>query len=120
MDLPRVSLAGDETVGLSWVVLLTFLRLSTHPSVFPRTLTVEESADLVDRWLAEPAAMPLHPTARHAAILRNLLETAGTGGNLVNDAHLAALAIEHGGEIITFDSDFARFPGVRWRAPSSQ
>jgi toxin-antitoxin system PIN domain toxin len=116
----RASLAGDETVGFSWVVLLGFLRLSTHPSVFPRTMTVEQAADLVDRWLAEPAAMPVHPSSRHAAILRTLLQTAGTGGNLVNDAHLAALAIERGGEVVSFDSDFARFPGLRWRTPSSE
>jgi predicted nucleic acid-binding protein len=67
---------------------------------------------VVEHWIANPAARILHPTARHGAILRRLLMAAGTAGNLTTDAHLAALAIEHGGTVGSFDRDFERFPGV--------
>lgn len=72
---------------------------------------------IIEAWLGQPAAVVLQPTPRHAGVLRGLLETLGVAANLVNDAHLAALALEHGGEVVSFDSDFARFRGVRWRTP---
>jgi toxin-antitoxin system PIN domain toxin len=109
------ALDGAEAIGFSWVVLLAFLRLSTHRSAFPRPLGVREATALLDRWLAEPSAHILLPTERHLMILRDLVEVAGTAGNLVNDAYLAALAIEHDGEVVSFDTDFARFPGLRWQ-----
>ncbi len=81
------------------------------------TLPVRDALDVVTDWLAAPSGTTVVPTARHPAILRGLLLEAGTAGNLTSDAHLAALAIEHGATICTYDRDFDRFPGVRWRMP---
>jgi uncharacterized protein len=111
------SLAGAEAVGLAWVALLAFIRVGTNASIFPAPLTVAEAAGQVETWLAAPAAVATHPTARHAALLRGLLGQTGTAGNLTTDAHLAALAIEHGADVVSWDRDFGRFPGVRHRLP---
>lgn len=111
------TLSASETVGFTWLVLLAFLRLSTSARVFQRPLIVSEAFGLIDGWLAQPCATVLAPTDRHSAVLRTLLEPLGTAGNLSNDAHLAAIAIEHGAEVCSCDTDFARFPGLRWRNP---
>jgi toxin-antitoxin system PIN domain toxin len=111
------ALSGEEAVAFGWSALTAFLRLSTSSSVFARPLTIEDAASFVEDWLAQPNAVVLEPTARHLGILRGLLASAGSAGNLVNDAHLAALALEHGAEIVTFDRDFGRFTGVRWSIP---
>ncbi len=110
-------LSGTETVGFAWTVLLGFARLSTNPRIYERPLSSRAALDLIDGWLAQPVATVVEPTARHAAILRELLEPLGVGGNLVSDAHLAALSIEHGAELCSRDNDFARFSGVRWIDP---
>jgi uncharacterized protein len=110
-------LSGTETFGFAWTVLLAFVRLSTHRSVFARPLTAGQAFDLVDDWLAQPPVSVLHPTDRHATIVRELLEPLGTAGNLVTDAHLAALAIEHGAVLASSDYDFGRFPRLRWVDP---
>jgi toxin-antitoxin system PIN domain toxin len=109
--------SGSEPVGLAWFVLIGVLRLSTRPQIFSSPLTVSEGLDVIDGWLAQPSTVVLHPTERHTAIIRGLLEPFGTAGNLTGDAHLAALAIEHGGELCSADHDFARFPGLRWSNP---
>lgn len=111
------ALTGGAVVGFAWLPLMAFLRLSTQAGLFARPLTTAQATLVVQDWLAQPAAQVLHPTARHAFVLGDLLEQVGTGGNLVNDAHLAALAIEHRAEIISYDTDFDRFPAVRWAAP---
>lgn len=111
------TLNGRGTVGLPWVVLLGFLRLSTKGAVFARPLAPDEALDVVDGWLAQTVVTIVAPGRRHAAVLRELLGEVGAGGNLVTDAHLAALAIEHGAEICSTDADFSRFPGVRWVDP---
>ena len=113
----RTAFAQDQ-VGLAWASVLGFLRLSTRVGILPAPLDVEHALDIVHRWLDHPAAMIAEPTARHAALLGRLLVGAGQDGNLVSDAHLAALAIEHDAELLTFDRDFARFPGLRWSTPS--
>ncbi len=110
-------LSGNETVGFSWTVLLGFIRLTTNPSVVREPLSADEALDYVDRWLAQPITTVIEPTARHSAVLRDLLDPVGAGGNLVSDAHLAALAIEHGAELCSADRDFGRFPGLRWTNP---
>jgi toxin-antitoxin system PIN domain toxin len=109
--------SGSDTVALSWSVLLGFIRLTTRPPIFERPLTPTRAFDLIDSWLALPAVTVIQPTDRHAAILRGLLEEAGTAGNLTTDAHLAALAIEHGAELCSTDTDFARFRGIRYTNP---
>ena len=112
------ALGGREPIAFPWVVVLAFLRLSTHPLLSDRALTVEEATQLVEHWLGEPAALVVHPTDRHLSLLRGLLASVGTAGNLVTDAHLGALALEHGAEIVSFDRDFERFEGVRRRQPA--
>lgn len=111
------TLSGTEEVGFAWAVLLGFARISTNPRIYEQPLAIEEALDLIDGWLAQPVARVVEPTSRHATILRDLLEPLGGGGNLVSDAHLAALAIEHGAELCSRDNDFARFSGVRWIDP---
>lgn len=111
------ALDGPEAVAFAWTVLLAFLRLATHPAVFANPLTADQATQLLERWLGAPAAVTLVPTRRHLALLRGLLDRAGTAGNLVGDAHLAALALEHGATVVSFDRDFGRFEGVAWRLP---
>ena len=101
-------------VGLPWQVLVGFMRITTRSGILPMPLTIEQALDVVHRWLEHPATHSPHPGPRHAAILGRLLVGAGRGGNLVPDAHLAALAIEHEGELLTFDRDFGQFAGLRW------
>ncbi len=115
-DWLRSALAGATTVGFSWIVLTAVLRLSTKRGLFPSPLTGMQALDIVESWLSAPSAVIVEPTAKHLVVLRGLLERSGAG-NLVNDAHLAALAIEHRATIVTFDTDFARFPDVRWERP---
>ena len=110
-------LSGRETVALPWIVLLGFLRLTTRSAVFATPLTVEEALDVVDGWLAQPPVVVLHPGRRHADVLRELLTHVGTAGNLVTDAHLAALALQHGAQLCSTDADFSRFRGVQYIDP---
>jgi uncharacterized protein len=110
-------LSGNEPVAFAWPVLLAFLRLSTSHRIFERPLPPNRAFDVVDRWLAQPCAVIVQPGGRHAALLRQLLSPLGTSANLVSDAHLAALALEHGAELNSCDSDFSRFPGLRWVNP---
>ena len=111
------SLAGAEAVGLAWVVLLAFIRISTNRSYFPSPLTADQATSQARSWLDAPAAVVAHPSARHHEVLAGLLREAGTGGNLATDAHLAALAVEHRAAIVSYDRDFGRFPGIRQRLP---
>jgi uncharacterized protein len=113
------ALSGTETIAFCWSVLLAFVRLSTRPVVFEEPLGVDEALDLVEGWLGQPNATVIDPTMRHVATLRDLLSPLGTAGNLTSDAHLAALAIEHGAELCSYDGDFARFPGLRWTRPAA-
>jgi len=113
------ALAGTETVGLAWIVLLAFIRIGTNSSVFPTPMTADEAMGQVEAWLGAPAAVVAQPTPRHASLLRGLLRDTGTAGNLTTDVHLAALALEHGADIVSYDRDFARYGGVRHRLPSS-
>lgn len=110
-------MSGTETVAFAWSVLLGFVRLTTNPAVFRRPLDTAEALDYIDRWLDTSIATVIEPTPRHASVLRDLLSPFGTAGNLVTDAHLAALAIEHGAELCSADRDFGRFAGLRWMNP---
>ena len=113
------ALSSTETVGFSWLVLLAFVRLSTQARIFARPLTAAAALDMVDDWLAQSPSIVLEPGPGHTERLRELLGAAGTAGALTNDAHLASLALEHDAEVITFDTDFARFAGLRWRTPQT-
>ena len=111
------TLAGSEPVALPWAVILGFLRVATSPRVFPKPLSPAAAMKVMDHWLAAPAAVTISPEDEHWRILRSLIERSGTAGNLTTDAHLAALAIEHGAELCSTDADFARFPALRWTNP---
>ena len=110
-------LSGTEAVAFSWMALLGFLRISTNPAAIERPLSPEDALTHIDEWLAQPVATVVNPTDAHAATLRRLLQPLGTAGNLTTDAHLAALAMEHGAEVCSSDNDFARFEGLRWSNP---
>jgi toxin-antitoxin system PIN domain toxin len=114
----EAALSDTETIALCWTVLLAFVRVTTRAAIVAKPLSATRALDLVDGWLAQPCATVVHPTVRHAGILRSLLDEAGTAGNLTTDAHLAALAIEHGAELCSYDADFGRFAGLRWTNPS--
>jgi toxin-antitoxin system PIN domain toxin len=102
-----------EGVALAWVAMLGFLRVTTRPGIFPRPLALDQALGSLNHWLAHPAARVVHPGPRHASILGRYLVTAGPAGNLTTDAHIAALAQEHGATVGTFDRDFQRFDRVR-------
>ena len=106
------ALSGSDTVAFSWLALLAFVRLSTREGLFPSPLTPAQAMERVTAWLGAPSAVVVEPTPAHPRILAQLLQEVGAGGNLVSDAHLAALAIEHRCVIVTFDKDFSRFSGV--------
>lgn len=110
-------LSGEEPVALPWVVILGFLRLSTHPRILPSPLTPEQAIQVVDSWLERPVVELVHPGPGHWGILRELLADGGTAGNLTTDAHLAALAIELGATLCSSDSDFARYRRLQWENP---
>lgn len=108
---------GIEPVGLPWLVAVGFVRLATGPIVFEQPLTPDLAMEAVEEWLARPQIELLTPGTDHLRILGGLIRATGASGNLVNDAHIAALAIEHDAEVHTNDRDFARFPGLRWSNP---
>jgi toxin-antitoxin system PIN domain toxin len=108
-DTPRV--------GLPWASLLAFVRLTSSRRVFERPERVTEAWRQVERWLGADSVWVPTPTERHARVLGGLLDHVGERAELVPDAHLAALAIEHGLELCSTDGDFGRFPGLRWKNP---
>jgi len=110
-------LSGSTRVGLPWASLLAFLRLVTNPRVFEQPEPMPDAWHQVRRWLACESAWIPQPTERHVDLLDQLLALPGLNANLVPDAHLAALALEHGLTLYSTDGDFARFPMLRWSNP---
>jgi len=106
------TLSGTEVLGLPWVVILAFLRITTNPRIFAAPLTVEQAEKYVDEWLRQPVVKTIVPGPNHWNVLCGFLARTGAGGNLTTDAHIAALAIEQGGVVCSSDNDFKRFPGV--------
>lgn len=104
-------------IGIPWQSIAAFLRLMTNPNLPGRRFTSEEAAEIVDSWRSQPNVLFLGPGDRHWSVLRQMLVEGQTRGPLVTDAQVAALTIEHGGELQTADRDFARFPGLRWKNP---
>ncbi len=111
------AMAGTEPVGLAWVVILAFLRLSTSRHVPARPLTMDEATHIVDAWLEAPVVELVGPTPRHWTVFKEQLKAGQSRGGLATDAHLAALAIEYGATLCSADRDFARFPGLRFVNP---
>ncbi len=110
-------LSGTGIVCLCWTVLCAFIRLGTNPRVFQNPLSLEQAVGRVQRWLDQPCTRVIRPTERHWTVLRQVLTDGQAVANLVTDAHLAALAIEHGCELASTDSDFARFAKLKWKNP---
>lgn len=108
---------ADEVVALPWHTLLGFLRIATNRRL-RFYLEPHVAAEWIDGWLALPNVRIVHPGERHWAILRELLEALPATGQLVPDAHLAALAIENGAELCSSDTDFSRFPRLKWTDPT--
>ena len=108
---------GTERVGVPWVVSTGFVRLMTHPSVLVRPAAATKAVDYVREWFRFPHVAPVNPGAEHLALFRRNLAAAGVGANLVTDSHIAAVAMEYQAEVHSNDTDFSRFPGLRWRNP---
>lgn len=111
------ALNGSETVLMPWVSTLAFVRITTSPRLLPEPLTSQQALQIVHTWLDRPNVVAPEPDPQHAHRLSELLDAVGVGGNLVDDAHLAALALQWGATVVTFDSDFGRFPSVKWESP---
>jgi toxin-antitoxin system PIN domain toxin len=114
------TLEGPEPVGLAWITLIAFLRITTHQRVFRNPLPVAVAIRHVKSWLAAPNVQVLAPGESHGKLLFDFLGQAGTAGNLTTDAHLAALAIEYQATLATADKDFSRFNGLKWINPLEQ
>lgn len=111
------ALAGDEPVGLAWVMLLGFLRLSTHRKVFHAPLTIDEAVAMVTSWLEQPNVEIIEENRFHWQELSKLLTVHGISGGDVTDAHIAALAITHEATLASCDVDFGDFAGISWENP---
>lgn len=107
----------QEAIGLAWVTILGFIRIMTNPRAMLNPMPVGEAVAAAKSWLDLPNMDIVEPGPRHAEILFRLLRQVGVAGNLTTDAHLAALAIEHQARLASTDTDFARFPGLRWFNP---
>lgn len=112
-------LSSTETVAFSYPAILGFIRITTNPRLFETPATVHQAVTHVSGWLGQPHAILLTPGDRHWTLLERLLISTGVGANLTTDAHLAALAIEHGFTLFSNDTDFARFSGLTWVNPFS-
>lgn len=109
--------SGATTVGLSWGVILAFLRLTTRPGILRHPMSSEDALGFVDEWIDLDVVEVVVPGERHWQVFRSLLKGAGAAGNLTSDAHLAAHAIERGAAVYSADNDFARFPGLQYVNP---
>lgn len=110
-------LSGSAPVCLCWPVLTAFIRIATNARLHQRPLTLTEAVDRVQSWFDQPCVRMIHPTEQHWHIFQRMLHDGNATANLVSDAHLAALAVEHSCELCSTDADFARFPGLNWLNP---
>ena len=106
------ALSSSTSIGFAWTVLLAFLRVTTRRGILERPLPIQAAIAYIDSWLQQPNAEIVEPDDRHWPILRTLIASAGTAGNLTSDAHLAALALGGGWTLVSTDHDFRRFAGL--------
>ncbi|HEX6331844.1 MAG TPA: TA system VapC family ribonuclease toxin [Actinomycetota bacterium] len=111
------ALSSEDEVGLALVSVLAFLRIGTDARVFERPLMADEAMGIASGWLARPNVGIVQPTRRHFEVIGELAQAGKARGPLLMDAHVAALAIEHGATLCTSDRDFTRFPGLRIEDP---
>lgn len=116
-DWLDTQLNSAAPVGLAWISVVAFLRITTNPRLFDRPHTAADAWRQVEDWLAREQVWMPNPTERHREVLSQFVQLPGLHGNLITDAHLAALAVEHGLTLCSTDGDFARFPGLRWINP---
>jgi toxin-antitoxin system PIN domain toxin len=112
-------LSQSGPVCLCWPVLIAFIRIGTNPRVFENPLSLDQALARVQSWLDQPCTRVIRPTEQHWTIFKMMLKNGQAVANLVTDAHLAALAIEHGCDLASTDSDFSRFPKLKWINPLS-
>lgn len=110
-------LSGSEPVALCWPVVTAFVRISTNARLHRRPLTRDEAITRVKSWFDQPCVRIIHPTDEHWSLFAKMIRDSGATANLISDAHLAALALEHNCDFCSTDSDFARFPGLKWSNP---
>lgn len=110
-------LSGTDPVGLCWPVLSAFIRIGSNPRLHQRPLTLKEGIARVQSWLNQPCVQMVLPTDQHWTYFQQMLRSGNAAGNLVSDAHLAALAVEHNCVLQSTDSDFSRFRGLKWKNP---
>ena len=113
----EAALQGSEDVGIAWMTILAFLRITTNHHIFAHAFTMAEADQIVAQWMAHPSVSIVPAGDRHWEILSRMLLEGQARSELVSDAHLAALAIEHGVGVCSTDSDFARFPQINWLNP---
>jgi uncharacterized protein len=111
------SLSAARPVGLAWVVMLGYLRLMTGRILRIDPISPAVTIGHIRSWLARPQVLVLGPGPRHLDLIEQLMAAGNASGQLTTDVHLAALAIEHQAELCSHDSDFSRFPGLRWTDP---
>lgn len=111
------AVAGPETVGLSDAVSIGTARVLTHPRVFSPPAALGAVLDLLEELRSQDGVVRLVPGAQFISAFERISRAADARGNLLADAQHAALAIEHGATLVTFDRDFARFAGLRWHPP---
>ena len=112
-------LSGSEPVNLCWPVLNAFIRIATNVRLHQRPLTSGEALARVQSWFEQPCVRVVNPSENHWALFQSQIRDSGAVGGLIPDAHLAALAIEHGCTLFSADQDFAKFPALRWINPLS-
>lgn len=110
-------LSGTDPVGLCWPVLTAFIRIATNARLQQRPLTLQEAIERVQSWLDQPCVRVLECTDQHWPLFQQMLRSGNATANLVSDAHLAALAVEHNSVLCSTDTDFARFRGLKWKNP---
>lgn len=110
-------LSGSAPLGLCWPVLTAFIRIGTNPRLHRRPLTLQEAVERVQSWLDQPCVQLIHSTDQHWSIFQKMMRAGNATANLVSDAHIAALAVEHNCVLYSTDHDFARFHGLKWKNP---
>jgi toxin-antitoxin system PIN domain toxin len=110
-------LSGESPVCLCWSILTSFIRISTNRQIFLKPLTMKQAITRLQSWIDQPCVRLINPTETHWQIFQSMLLDGQAKANLVVDAHLAALAIEHGCTLYSTDSDFSRFPKLKWKNP---